>query len=284
MENAVEALKMAFAVMAFVMALSVSMVSFNKVKETSDIVLYTKDETNYYEYQDAKGKAAENRIVGLETIIPTLYKYYKENYTVVFRQANYDYDTGAFSNVEPLTVYTTTSRYRSGEPSKKDHGIYLWGKQVDGKEYSTYDLFMYKKYNKYTYENGNDTVDPSIFDKVYDAIDNNYKGNKQIFSFDIEEETLRHEPWTGSNDKAKENLKYFLEGGKYINPNNNTTEYINYGDGFIANYGEYKFVETIGEYTYSSSQVNGTEDEKESSINSPVKEKKKRMIIFTLIK
>ena len=63
MENASEALMMAFGVMVLVIALTVSMVSFNRVKNVSDIVLYTADETNYYDYTGAKGKVAENRIV-----------------------------------------------------------------------------------------------------------------------------------------------------------------------------------------------------------------------------
>lgn len=263
MENAVEALKMAFAVMAFVMALSVSMISFNKVKVTSDVVLYTKDETNYYEYQEAKGKAAENRIVGLETIIPTLYKYYKENYTVLFRQANYDYVNGTFSNVKALPVYETKST------DKTSRGVKLWGsnkKDNDGNTYNTYEKLMNNKYsiniNSYSYSEST---------------------NKKIFSFDLEEETLRHEPWTGSFDKARENLDCFLFGTTYYNPNNNN-EYITY-EGFIEKYKDKKFIETIGEYTYSSSQSNSydTEDENGSTINSLVKEKKKRIIIFTLI-
>ena len=289
MENAVDALKMAFAVMVLMMALSVSIISFSNVKNVSDIVLYSKDETNYYDYQGATGKAAENRIVGLETIIPTLYKYYKENYTVVFRSANYDYNAGTFSNVEPLPVYTTPSRYRSGK--NESSGSYLWGKQVGEEKYSTYDLLMYKKYNKHTYDtNGDEIVTKSIFDKVYDTIGDTstLKGNKQIFSFDLEEETLRHEPWTGSYEKAHENLRCFLNGEDYINPNDNTTKYIEYSKtgGFIQNYKNKKFVETIGEYEYSSSQANSydTEDEEGSTINSLVKAKKKRIIIFTLIK
>lgn len=266
MENAVEALKMAFAVMAFMIALSVSIISFNNVKEVSDIVLYSKDETNYYEYQGAIGKAAENRIVGLETIIPTLYKYYKENYTVVFREANYDYTTGTFSNIKELPVYTTASI------DVTSSGVKLWGttkKDSEGKTYNTYEKLMNDKYSinidSYKYEVLNDR-------------------NKKIFSFDLEEESLRHEPWTGSYDKARENLNCFLSGGTYKNPNNNS-DYIKY-EGFIKKYANKKFVETIGEYEYSSSQANSydTEDEEGSTVNSLVKAKKKRIIIFTLIK
>lgn len=263
MENAVEALKMAFAVMVFIIALSVSMISFSKVKATSDLVLYTKDETNYYEYQGAIGRAAENRIVGLETIIPTLYKYYKENYTVLFREGNYNFDTGELSNVSYLRIYTTPSSYQT--PNRRH---YLWGKQ-DGTQ-SSYDTLMQNKYDRY-------------FTRGY-----NQKGNQEIFSFDLEEETLRHEPWTGTYEKAMENLSCFLSGDTYKNPNNNA-DYIKYGDtmqqgngGFAYRYANRKFVETIGEYTYSSNQADSTEDG--STVSSLVKPKKKRVIIFTLIK
>lgn len=241
MENAVEAIMMAFAVIVLILALSVSIFSFNKVRVVSDIVLYSKDETNYYDYQGAIGAKAENRIVGIETIIPTLYKYYKENYTVVFRQASYNDETGELTNIKPLKVYETPSNSA------------LWQ--------SNYKQKLNDKYSR------------CIPAYSYDS-----KPEKEIFSFDIEEETLRHEPWTGSNEQVKENLNYFLNGGKYINPNNNI-EYIDYGYGFIDKYKNAKFVENIGEYEYSSSK--NTEDG--SSISTNVKNKKKRIIIFTEI-
>lgn len=256
MENAVKALEMAFAVMVFIMALSVSMFAFNSAKATSDVMLYAQDETNYYDYQGATGKAAENRIVGMETIVPTLYKYYKENYTVLFRQGNYNEGTGEFSNLEPLCVYNTNST------SKTIKGIQLWGKN--------YDNIMQGKYAPF-------------FTNGYDKELSTY-----IFSFDLEEETLRHEPWTGSYKKARENLDSFLSGKKYNNPNNGES-YIDYSQpplaagGFTQKYKNNKFVETIGEYTYSGTQASNTE-ENGSSINSLVKQKKKRVIIFTLIK
>ncbi len=256
MENAAEALLMGFAVLVFALALTIGMTVFSNVRAVSDLVLYTSDETNYYEYQGATGKAAQNRIVGLETILPTLYKYYQENYTVCFREGNYNETTGEFSNTKPLTIYTTPSTY-------KTRTTILWGKN--------YDSMMKAKYTPY-------------FTGGY----NNKEGSKDIFSFDLEEETLRHEPWTGSLDNAKENLRCFLWGYDYKNLATNNI-YIRYGQnklgtgGFIGWYKRTnpKFVETIGEYTYSSSQSNDTEDG--SSISSLVKEKKKRMVIFTKI-
>lgn len=85
MENASDAIIMAGAVLIFVIALSVAMTVFSQARQTVDTVVYASDRTNYYEYLDIDlSNNIKNRIVGLETIIPTLYKYYKENYTVVF--------------------------------------------------------------------------------------------------------------------------------------------------------------------------------------------------------
>lgn len=89
MENASDAIIMAGAVLIFVIALSVAMTVFSQARETVDSVVYASDRTNYYEYLDMDiSNNIKNRIVGLETIIPTLYKYYKENYTVVFLDEN----------------------------------------------------------------------------------------------------------------------------------------------------------------------------------------------------
>ena len=256
MENAVEALKMAFAVMVFVIALSVSMIAFNQAKSTSDILLYKQDEASYYDYTEETGKAAENRIVGIETIIPTLYKYYKENYTVVFREADYNISSGEFSNIKPLELYQT--------PSNSE----IWGNTSNGK--SNYESKMNTKY-KSIFE----------FESSYDF--------KNIFSFDLEEETLRHEPWTGSYAKVKENLDCFIEGKEYKNPNNNI-KYIEYTEGFISKCVEkkYKFVETVAEYdkeTNQEVQNDGDDEQLGSTVGSLAENRKnmKRMIIFTKI-
>lgn len=105
MENAVEALMMAFAVIVFVGALTFSVVTFTNARETSEMLLYSKDDTNYYEYIEASKN--KNRIVGIETVIPTLYRYYKENYTVIFKQGTYHESTGDITVTGFLPIYQT---------------------------------------------------------------------------------------------------------------------------------------------------------------------------------
>lgn len=85
MENAAEALKMAGAVLIFVLALSIIILSFGQVRESADIILDYRDrETVYIDggyYYEASGT---ERQVGLETIIPSIIRAYVENYKIVF--------------------------------------------------------------------------------------------------------------------------------------------------------------------------------------------------------
>ena len=224
MENAVDALKIAFGVFVFTMALSLSIYMFTMARETSDIVLQSSDVTALMEYIEASDMIGEDRIVGLETIIPTLYKYYKENYTVIFLK----------SDGTPLELYETQTN-----PT-------LWS--------------------------------PGYTNKYYD--DNQ---DLKICSFDVDEETRRREPWTGNTNYYKQNLDMFLSGGTFIAPSGNGMNYdysnarVNgWGNNsFIDEYKDSQFRESLGEYTYN--EVSSTT----STTN--VKEKKKRVIIYTLV-
>ena len=296
MENALDALQMAFAVFALVIALSVSTASLSQARQASDYLISQQDKTNFYKYVDSD---EQNRVVGLETIIPTLHKYYKENYTVVFKTADsFDFKTGMFTNWQNMIVYY------SGNATTNKTNIEQWGSTK-----RIYDPAL----GSTKIENSYDT----LFKKKYD-IDDIRHNNKYvqigdmrgIFSFDTEEEDLRHEPWVGDNAEYEKNINAFLSGGTYRRLSEDGTgvtadmlgqPYIEYSkkkdtamwlDGGIdkhdfSNYfaGE-KFIETIGEYTKDTSA-----DEKDESGNSKLTSlatsrktydsKKKRIIIFT---
>ena len=118
-QNATQAINMAFATIVFVMALSVSMMLFTRVSETADILAFYSDSTKFYENielanyceacklyypieetkcADCDAKLSEGvddaitrgteRYVSAETIIPTLYRYYKENFCVKIYDAD----------------------------------------------------------------------------------------------------------------------------------------------------------------------------------------------------
>lgn len=82
MENAAEALKMAAAVLIFVLALSISINSFSEVRQTSQTILNYRDRE--YETTYVEDNGSTERLVGAETIIPSMYKIYQENYKIIF--------------------------------------------------------------------------------------------------------------------------------------------------------------------------------------------------------
>lgn len=219
MENATDALKMAFAVIVFTMALTIAIIMFSQLNQVSKIVISSTDITQYYEYEIATNEE-QTRIVGLENIIPTLYKYYKENYTVLFLA----------KNGTPLNLYETQTN------------INLWSERGAIAQY---------------YQDKSD-INP-------------------VCAFDVDDETIRHEPWTGSLSDYKENLDVFLNGGTFYYRTGGTDSKGRKGytySGFIKKYATSKFKETLGEYKY-----NITEDENNSAL---LKNRKKRVIIYQL--
>ena len=91
MENAADALKMAAAVLVFVLALSISMNAFSEVRATATTLLEYNDREYDYSYveeiteiKNGKEVLVTERVVGAESIIPTIYKAYTENYKIVF--------------------------------------------------------------------------------------------------------------------------------------------------------------------------------------------------------
>ena len=242
MENAVDALKIAFGVFVLTMALSIGMYMFNQAKATADVVLASSDTETYAMYTDEiegiETTTGGDRVVGLETIIPTLYKYYKENYTVVFLN----------SNGTPMTLYTTRM---SENPQAR------WSAGFINKYYSNdYDL--------------------------------------KVCSFDVDEETSRHEPWTGGTDYYKQNLDMFLSGGTFYAPSNNSHYDYHYSDndvhgwngnhGFIEEYQNARFRESIGQYTYSNITEDAADDPTyDSSGLTNTAPKTKRVIVYTLL-
>lgn len=82
MENAVDLLKIAFGVLIFTVALSISISTFSNARRAIDGITTIKDKTQEYVYLEPS--TTSNRDVGIETIIPALYKAYSENYRVEF--------------------------------------------------------------------------------------------------------------------------------------------------------------------------------------------------------
>lgn len=80
MENAVDALKIAFGMLVFVIALTLAFMVFSQATQTSTKMLFASDKTNYYTYSDEPNQ--QGRIVGADVVISSLYRYYKESVVV----------------------------------------------------------------------------------------------------------------------------------------------------------------------------------------------------------
>ena len=86
MENAADALKIAGAVLLFVLALSIIIFFFGKVRRASDIILDYRDrETVYIDGEYYYKTSGTERSVDFETIIPSIFRAYLENYKIVFQ-------------------------------------------------------------------------------------------------------------------------------------------------------------------------------------------------------
>lgn len=86
MENATDALLIAFAILIFIIALSVSLTTLSQAKSTADIVLFSSDRTITQtplgvQYDDEVAKQG-GRIVGIDTVIATIARTSKEMFAV----------------------------------------------------------------------------------------------------------------------------------------------------------------------------------------------------------
>lgn len=84
MENAADALLIAFAVLIFVIALAVTFTSLNQAKSTADIVLFTSDRENFQNPLPSDSDNFEDggRLVGVDTVIATIARCAKEKFSV----------------------------------------------------------------------------------------------------------------------------------------------------------------------------------------------------------
>lgn len=106
---------------------------------------------------------------------------------------------------------------------------------------------------------------------------NTIGGNsKSICSFDVNEETTRQEPWTGNPQATKYMLDTFINGGKITYKYSTYNYEVDFERGFLEEHKNDKFIESLGEYTYNE------KDTDEGNSDNLTKNKKKRVIIYTL--
>lgn len=88
MENAVEALKIAAGVLLFVLALTVSISCFSQANRAVTSIVSMRDRDTQILYDQIKPSSGLTRVVGVETIIPTIYKAFSENIDIQFKDTS----------------------------------------------------------------------------------------------------------------------------------------------------------------------------------------------------
>lgn len=88
MENAVEALKIAAGVLLFVLALTVSISCFSQANRAVTSIVNMRDRDTQILYDQIKPSSRLTRTVGVETIVPTMYKAFLENIDIQFKDQN----------------------------------------------------------------------------------------------------------------------------------------------------------------------------------------------------
>lgn len=97
-DNVADALKMAAAVLVFVVALTLAISSFSEARMTAQTILDYSDREYDYTYVEESG--SEQRTVGAESIIPVIYRSFKENYKIYFYKDD--------ARTQPMTLYSKT--------------------------------------------------------------------------------------------------------------------------------------------------------------------------------
>lgn len=93
MENASEALLMAFAVLIFIIALSITFISLSQAKSTADVVLFFNDRENFQTplKNDSENFEDGGRNVGADTVISTIARCAKEKFSVKIIEGTEEY-------------------------------------------------------------------------------------------------------------------------------------------------------------------------------------------------
>ena len=249
MENAVDALKIAFAVFVFVIALALALAVIGQVRTTSDVVLALGDKTNAYEYVEVNENNANNedRIVGFETILPTIYRYPSEQYAVTILDENgnpivrYDLFTENFmSNWDQILKTMSSSSYKSTVESNynaiKDR-IAIVDKLIESENSNwTSKVWNSLVLNDNTYQSGT----------LYQASSNSNESNIK-----------QSAPWGSDTPEILKRIKADLEGTNY--QRNNDPNNIKYKGKGLNQYRNRKFKEKFIEIQTSGTTI--TEDE-----------------------
>jgi len=220
MEDAVKALYIVFAMMVLVIALSASMNLFTQAKQTADTIIFTIDESNYYDNLNASSSNIK-RQVGIETVIPTLYRYYKENFLVRIIDENGN-EIQVFDTELETAVRTAANANMTKVLNDKNNAIGTQNEEPTLQKYLT------------------------------------YKAHRLLYNDPAKDPYMFGAPWIGSTtEDARARIDYFLYGkvgyinGTKLDYSATAVDFLNSEESFFEKYKDATFEETFIEYEYT---------------------------------
>ena len=215
MENAVDALHMAAGVLIFVLALTISINAFTQVRITSRTLIEANDRE--YDYIDAyvEESGTTERIINLESIVPSIYKAYKENYKIVFKDNANDADG------EARTLLGTDGIYSRKDEAGRDVGVYSIDLQnetlgsEEQKEQFIMAILYGNRYSDFDTVRDNFIVNLGIYlneTGIYDKIRSRGTGLKESLGIYYQEET----PQEGVDSSEDDDLSSVPDSNKTI--------------------------------------------------------------------
>lgn len=253
MENVVDALKIAFSVLVFVIAIALAVSVIGQARVTSDIVFFFNDKTEFYDYATIENiENTEDRIVGMDTILPTIHRYAKEQFAVTIYNSDgtpivrYDLWT---ENFMPNWNQTLKNRNR--------------GIEDDIKTYNQLQDRLQRVQN---------VVNSTL--NINKAFDMGWINTLYRVSSTANTGITVGAPWLGDNEKILSRVQKDMTGDNYTN------NYITYkGKGLLTNsqYKNRKFKEKFLEISTSGETIT----DEESSLET-IRGNKKLEIIYIL--
>lgn len=252
MENAIDAIKIAFSIIVFVLALALTISVIGQARATSEVVFHANDKTEFYQYVTSENIAnTKERIVGIETVIPTIHRYAKEQFAVtIFDKlgnpiVRYDIWTEGFmSNWNQIL----RNKDKQGTKEKENYEeIRDRLKVVQQQAYKTLNM-PEKEFN----------IEKMIRDLYTVKSDAN-----SLITIGA--------PWVGDSEKITERIRADMIGKEYTN------NLITYKGKKLKDYENNKFIEKFLEITTSGDTVTDENDSLET-----IKGNKKLEILYIL--
>ena len=298
-DNYVEAFIMAFSAIVFIIALTLTMYMFTKVTYTSEVLTANSDTTRFYENVEMKNlriDGATNRelkddvlegrvkIIDSSAIIPTLYRYYKENFCVKIYDATKNENEGSgfclsenddATDTSPrlIQIFDMTLEGNVNEAvtdSNANDIAISNAPNADEKLSRIRHKLLIDTYGKAPTGASYNSSNQSAWHK--------YKESGRLYMFGA--------PWVGSTENTKKRIDYFINGSDgYIN-----NQYVNYIDNSFSTAlkinltdktsPRFAFTERVISYSYTGSTEET--DEGDVLVNGAAS-KDKLVIIYTII-